>query len=920
MPTAGWSGGSRSGCPRRSARRPGGRTGSAPTWTSRRRAGWSTSAMAAASGIEPDDDPWLPERAVWPLLEVVDESVGEPWLARLSAHLGCGTERPTRPARAAPEHRAPHRRALRPLRAAPAGDARGVGARGRRRPGRRRPLAGGAVAAAACAASRSPSPPSASRPPARASGTSPALVDLPERLSMFGLTRLPAGLLQVLSAIAAAPRRPPLPPAPVARPVGEASPRRSTRRARHSAPRRPDRLPARATACSPPGARTRARCSSFSLRRRRTSITTTPSSTDPGHAARPPPGRRARRPPPPARRRRRPPAARPRRPQRPGPLLPRPRPPGRGPARRDPARACRRPDPRAARRHRHVPRHRDLRAADPRDVRRGRGDSRTRTGRRAARRSARPPDLRVRLADRALRQTNPVLGVVAQLLELADARLTASEVLDLADREPVRRRFRLDDDDLARACRTGWPTAASAGASTPPHRAPFQLERAPGGHLARRPGPRPGRRHDDRGRPPARSAASCRSTTSAAARSTSPGRLAELVDRLRPRSTRSTEPRTIDAWADAIVEAADALTATQPGDAWQRAGARSASSTTSSRRRRAGEPATRPSWRSAEVRALLADRLRGRPTRANFRTGHLTICTLVPMRSVPHRVVCLLGLDDGVFPRKAPRDGDDLMLDDPHVGERDPRTEDRQLLLDALLAGDRPADRHLQRQRRAHERAASAGRAGRRAARGRRRTVRIRRRPGPRPGPRATIRCSRSTPATSRTARWRPTARGASTASRSTARARWPARGTSPPRSSRDPLPALRGAGRRGRGPRALRAAPGARVPAPAPRHRRRRLRRRDRRRACRSSSTTSRSGASASGCSTRCWPASTRRTAATAEIARGSLPPGVLGQPVLDEVCPIVDAIVDRGAVATGEDRRRLGRRPRRPARRPPR
>jgi exodeoxyribonuclease V gamma subunit len=56
------------------------------------------------------------------------------------------------------------------------------------------------------------------------------------------------------------------------------------------------------------------------------------------------------------------------------------------------------------------------------------------------------------------------------------------------------------------------------------------------------------------------------------------------------------------------------------------------------------------------------------------------------MRSVPHRVVCLLGLDDGAFPRKAPRDGDDLLLAAPRVGERDPRTEDRQLLLDALLA------------------------------------------------------------------------------------------------------------------------------------------------------------------------------------------------------------------------------------------
>ena len=78
----------------------------------------------------------------------------------------------------------------------------------------------------------------------------------------------------------------------------------------------------------------------------------------------------------------------------------------------------------------------------------------------------RPPDLRVRLADRSLRQTNPVLGVVARLLELADQRLTASQVLDLADREPVRRRFRLDDDDVSRV--EEWVAQrASAGAWTP---------------------------------------------------------------------------------------------------------------------------------------------------------------------------------------------------------------------------------------------------------------------------------------------------------------------------------------------------------------------------------------------------------------------------------------------------------------------
>src|SRR3954471_7807313 len=45
-------------------------------------------AVAAASGVDPAEDPWLPERAVWPLLEVVGESLEEPWLHDLARHLG----------------------------------------------------------------------------------------------------------------------------------------------------------------------------------------------------------------------------------------------------------------------------------------------------------------------------------------------------------------------------------------------------------------------------------------------------------------------------------------------------------------------------------------------------------------------------------------------------------------------------------------------------------------------------------------------------------------------------------------------------------------------------------------------------------------------------------------------------------------
>src|SRR5829696_8734906 len=294
----------------------------------------------------------------------------------------------------------------------------------------------------------------------------------------------------------------------------------------------------------------------------------------------------------------------------------------------------------------------------------------------------RPPDLRVRLADRSLRQTNAVLGFVSRLLELADQRLTASQVLDLADREPVRRRFGLDDDDVARV--EEW--VAQAGIRwglDAAHRAPFKLDKLPAGTW---------RAGLDRvllgvamtdeeqrlfgGVLPLDDVESGAIDLA--------GRLAELIDRLQAVFDRMRRPMTVGGWAAAIAGAADAVTDTGARDAWQRAELQRLLDDVEREAAVAGAQAT--TLALAEVRALLAERLEGRPTRTNFRTGHLTICTLVPMRSVPHRVVCLLGLDDGEFPRKSVRDGDDLVLRDPHVGDRDSRTEDRQMLLDALMA------------------------------------------------------------------------------------------------------------------------------------------------------------------------------------------------------------------------------------------
>jgi exodeoxyribonuclease V gamma subunit len=291
-----------------------------------------------------------------------------------------------------------------------------------------------------------------------------------------------------------------------------------------------------------------------------------------------------------------------------------------------------------------------------------------------------PTDLRVRLADRSLRQTNPVLGAVSRLLDLAEQRLTASQLLDLADRGPVRRRFRLDDEDITRL--GDWVSQAGIRwGLDAAHRAPYKLEQLDSGTW---------RAGLDRlllgvtmTEDGQRLFADVLPLDDVDSRSIDlAGRFAELVARVGQAVRALSARQSLADWAESIGEAADGLTATSGRDRWQRAELQRILDEL------VAEAADSPPRALApvEVRALLAGRLEGRPTRANFRTGHLTVCTLQPMRSVPHRIVCLLGLDDGAFPRKAPRDGDDLMLGDPHVGERDPRSEDRQLLLDALLA------------------------------------------------------------------------------------------------------------------------------------------------------------------------------------------------------------------------------------------
>ena len=46
--------------------------------------------LAAASGIDGDNDPWRRKALIWTLLDVIDDCVGQPWCATLTSHLGVG--------------------------------------------------------------------------------------------------------------------------------------------------------------------------------------------------------------------------------------------------------------------------------------------------------------------------------------------------------------------------------------------------------------------------------------------------------------------------------------------------------------------------------------------------------------------------------------------------------------------------------------------------------------------------------------------------------------------------------------------------------------------------------------------------------------------------------------------------------------
>lgn len=291
------------------------------------------------------------------------------------------------------------------------------------------------------------------------------------------------------------------------------------------------------------------------------------------------------------------------------------------------------------------------------------------------------PDLRLRIADRAPAATNPLVRFAATVLDLACARLEAGTVRELVAMPVVRRLFGFDEETADAIAAVIEDTNVRWGLDAD-HRARWNAGRV-GDHTWRRGLDRAlsGVFYSDSS---VRVVGAIAPLDGAEGQEALPiGLLAQIMDRIVAVRELLGEPRPYSEWGPAIAAAVRLLAAPAWDDQWQW-GQLERLLEESFPGVEAGndDPLLDP----AEARLVVDYWSQDVPSPLHFRTGDITVCTLVPMRSVPYRVVCLLGMDDQRFPRSSRADGDDLLVDNEIIGDSDRGAEDRQLLLDAVMA------------------------------------------------------------------------------------------------------------------------------------------------------------------------------------------------------------------------------------------
>ena len=295
-----------------------------------------------------------------------------------------------------------------------------------------------------------------------------------------------------------------------------------------------------------------------------------------------------------------------------------------------------------------------------------------------------PRHLPFTLADRRARDSSPLLRALDALLASPHARFTVSEVFDLLDAPALARRFGLQASQLPAlrqwaeqaGVRWGLDADQRAQLNLPDglnqNSWAFGLERLLLGYAVG-----DGDAWDGRIQP-------C--DEAAGLEVAALGPLAQLVDTLRRWSRVLAEPAAPAQWGERLRQLmADFLLPDDDHERRMLLRLDSALEDWLSACADAGLHAALPLAVARE--GWLAGVDEAAPSQ-QFLAGAVNICTLMPMRAIPFRVVCLLGMNDGDYPRRQPPSDFDLMARPygQRPGDRARRDDDRYLLLEALLS------------------------------------------------------------------------------------------------------------------------------------------------------------------------------------------------------------------------------------------
>lgn len=287
------------------------------------------------------------------------------------------------------------------------------------------------------------------------------------------------------------------------------------------------------------------------------------------------------------------------------------------------------------------------------------------------------------IADRSVRTSAPVVDALGRVLSLVFERLSAPQLLDLLALDVVASHFEITPKDVERM--TEWLTGANVrwgkdALHRETHGHPrsdantwrLGLRRLLLGYAVESDGTE-------------LLCGTLPESTSLGTEAAALGKLARFVETLFAVLDALAVPQCAAGWARTIGSALDALTVNDERTAWQHQEVRDALTALTARAEAAGyaEVISAPAFGE-----LLFDSINAARPARGFLMGGVTFCSMVPLRTVPFKVVCLTGLGDREFPRReAVTDFDLISLSsERRVGDRSRRVEDRYVFLEALLS------------------------------------------------------------------------------------------------------------------------------------------------------------------------------------------------------------------------------------------